>query len=117
MVSNIGANTITTLQSLENDFIATFSKMCIEHNAIVQIYAFRQKAHELVRDSANRLKQYITRCPNKKKPSQKRLISIFLEGLRNKILHAHLYAKKHTCFNECCLDAMDYDDNFDMSSV
>ena len=32
-------------------------------------------------------------------------------------MHAHLYAKKHTSFNECCLDAMDYDDNFDISSV
>ena len=110
-------STITTLQSLEKDFIAAFSKMGIKHNAVAQIYAFRQKAHESVRDCVNRLKQYITRCPNKEKPSQRRLISIFLEGLQNKILHAHLYAKKHTCFNECCLDAMDYDDNFDMSSV
>ena len=25
--------------------------------------------------------------------------------------------EKHTCFNECCRDAMDYVDNFDMSSV
>ena len=33
------------------------------------------------------------------------------------MLHAHLYAKKHTNFNECCLDAMDYDDNFDISSI
>ena len=70
-----------------------------------------------MRDCANRLKKYVTRSPNRKKPSQRRLISIFLEGLKNKILHAHLYAKKHTCFNECCLDAMDYDDNFNMASV
>ena len=63
------------------------------------------------------LKQYITRCPIEEKPSQARLISIFLEGLQNKTLHAHLYAKKHTSFNECCLDAMDYDNNFDISSV
>ena len=33
------------------------------------------------------------------------------------MLHAHLYAKRHTSFNDCCLDAMDYDDNFDMSSI
>ena len=69
-----------------------------------------------MRDCVTRLKQYVTRCPREEKPSQRRLISIFLEGLRNKTLHAHLYAKKHTCFNECCLDAMDYDDNFDMPS-
>ena len=63
------------------------------------------------------LKQYITHCPTDEKPSQARLISIFLEGLRNKMLHAHLYAKKHTNFKECYLDAMDYDDNFDISSL
>ena len=56
------------------------------------------------------------RCPDDETPSQGRLVSIFLEGLRNKKLHAHLYAKKHTQFNECCFDAMDYDDNFDISS-
>ena len=110
-------STITTLQSLEKDFIAAFSKMGIKHNVVAQIYTFRQKEHESLRDCVTRLKQYVTRCPREEKPSQRRLISIFLEGLQNKTLHAHLYAKKHTCFNECCLDAMDYDDNFDMSSV
>ena len=49
--------------------------------------------------------------------NQGRLISIFLEGLRNKLLHAHLFAKRHVSFNDWCLDAMDYDDNFDMSSI
>ena len=110
-------STITTLQSLEKDFIAAFSKMGIKHNVITQIYAFKQKKHESLRDCVTRLKQYITICPSIEKPSQRRLISILLEGLRNKILHAHLYAKKHTCLNECCLDAMDNDDNFDLSSV
>ena len=46
-----------------------------------------------------------------------RLISILLEGLQNKTLHAHLYAKKHATLNACCTDAMDYDDNFDMSNI
>ena len=73
---------ITTLQILEKDFIIAFSKMGIKHNALAQIYAFRQKAHESVRDCANRLKQYVTRCPNKEKPSQRRLISMFLEGYK-----------------------------------
>ena len=41
---------------------------------------------------------------------------IFLEGLRDKTLHAHLYARKHKTLHECCLDAMDYDDNFELSS-
>ena len=30
------------------------------------------------------------------------------------MLHAHLYALKHTSFNECFHDAMDYDDNLDV---
>ena len=84
--------------------------MEIRYNVVAQIYAFKQKDHESMRDYANCLKQYITRCPTDEKPGQTRLISIFLEGLRNKKMHAHLYAKKHTNFNECFLDAMDYND-------
>ena len=114
---NQEVESLTEFRGLEKDFIAAFSKMGIKHNVVAQIYAFKQKDHESVRDCANRLKQYITRCPTDEKPGQTRLISIFLEGLRNKMLHAHLYAKKHTNFNECCLDAMDYNDNFDISSV
>ena len=30
------------------------------------------------------------------------------------MLHAHLYALRHTSFNACCHDAMDYDDNLDV---
>ena len=60
----------------------------------------------------SRLKQYINWCPKEEKPSQCRFISIFLEGLKNTTLHDHLYIKKYESFNECCLDAMDYDDNF-----
>ena len=67
---------------------------------------------ESVRDCVNRLKQYINRCPEDEKPSQSRLVSIFLDGLKNSILHSHLYAQKHTNFNACCLDAMDFTDNF-----
>ena len=33
------------------------------------------------------------------------------------VLHAHLYAQKHKTFQECCLDAMDYDDNFEVSDI
>ena len=91
--------------------------MGIKHNAVAQIFSFQQRDHETVRDCVNRLKQYIARCPEEEKPSQARLISIFLEGLKNRTLYAHLYACKHTTFNECCMDAMDFDDNFDDSST
>ena len=33
------------------------------------------------------------------------------------MLHAHLYARKHTTFQECCMDAMDYDDNFEICGM
>ena len=91
--------------------------MGLKHNAVAQIYSFQQKEFESVRDCVSRLRQYVNRCPNDEKPSQGRLISVFLEGLRNKMLHAHLYARKHTTFQECCMDAMDYDDNFEISSM
>ena len=103
-----------TQESLEEDFVAAFLKMGIKHNVVAKIHSFKQAAHESVRDCANRMKQYIARCGEIEKPSQKRLVSIFLEGLIDKNLHAHVYAKKHSNFNECCLDAMDYDDNFDL---
>ena len=98
---------------LEKDFIASFSKMGVKHKPESKIQGFKQKEHETVRDCVNRLKQYIARCPIEEKPSQSKLVSIFLEGLKDKTLYKHLYAMKHQSFIECCKDAMDLDDNFD----
>ena len=86
-----------SLTRLEKDFVAAFSKMGIKHNAVALIYTFKQKDHETVRDCVNRLKQYIARCPDEEKPSQARLISAFLEGLKNRTLYAHLYARSILC--------------------
>ena len=69
-----------------------FSKMDIKHNTVGQIHNFKQKKHESIQGSVNQLKQLYLRYLHDEKPSQARLISIFLEGLRNKMLHAHLYA-------------------------
>ena len=66
---------------LEKDFIASFSKMGVKHKPESNIQDFKQKEHETVRDCVNRLKQYIARCPIEEKPSQSKLVSIFLEGL------------------------------------
>ena len=44
-------------------------------------------------------------------PSQERLVSIFLEGLSSKELHAILYMKHHKNLNQCIHNAIDYDDN------
>ena len=38
-------------------------------------------------------------------------MSIFLEGLKNKHLHATLYMKNHKNFNQCINDTIDYDDS------
>ena len=64
-----------------------------------------------MRDRANCLKQYLARCPKEEMPSQERLVSIFLEGLKNKDLHANLYIKHPKNLNQCINDAIDYDDN------
>ena len=91
--------------------------MGLKHNVVGQIYAFRQKDGETVRECISRLKQYISRCPIAEKPNEKRLISIFLEGLRNREMYAFLYTQKHSSLNDCCTDAMDYDDNMYLSSA
>ena len=44
-------------------------------------------------------------------PSSQIIISLFLEGLKNKSLHANLYGKKHDTLNECIKDAKKFDDN------
>ena len=107
----------TSFNRLEKDFIGSFSKMGLKHNAVALIYSFKQGEDKSMRDSVSRLRQYVNRYPLDKKPSQGKLFSLFLEGLRNKVLHAHLYAQKHKTFQECCLDAMDYNDNFEVSGV
>ena len=55
----------------------------------------------------------MARCPEEELPSQERLVSIFLEGLTNRELHAALYMQRHKNLNQCIHDALDYDDNCD----
>ena len=86
--------------------------MGLQHDTVSMIHSFEQGETESVRDYVNRLKQYINQCPEDEKPSQSRLVSIFLDGLKNSTLHSHLYAQKHTNFNACCLDALDFTNNF-----
>ena len=47
-------------------------------------------------------------------PGPNRLISLFLEGLSNKSLHANLYGRKHDTLNECIKDAIDLDDSCEL---
>ena len=98
-------------KALEKDFIAAFSKIGLKHDVLLQIHGFKQNNDESVRDGANRLRQYLARCPKEEMPRQERLVSIFLEGLKNKDLQATLYMKHHKNLNQCINDAIDYDDN------
>lgn len=98
-------------EALETDFIGEFTKTGIKHSVSTLINAFKQEDKESVRDCANRLKKYVARCPVRELPSQEKLVSLFLEGLLNKNLHANLYGKKHRTLNECVHDAIDHDDN------
>ena len=73
-----------TYKELERDLIAVFSKTGLKHDVLLQICGFKQKSDESVKDGANRLRQYLARCPVEEMPSQERLVSIFLEGLFGK---------------------------------
>ena len=96
---------------LVKHFIDSYSKIGIKHNTVTKILGFKQKDTESVREGLDRLKTYIARCPEKEMPSQERLISCFLEGLKSETLYTQLFAKGHTNFDECCYDAQRLDDN------
>ena len=82
-----------SFEALEKDFIGYFTKTWIKHSVSALITKFKQEEKEFMINCANRLRQYISRCPEEEMPSQAKLISIILEGLRDKSLHANLYAK------------------------
>ncbi|MCO5560573.1 hypothetical protein L7F22_014188 [Adiantum nelumboides] len=100
-----------SFSALRKDFIAAFSKTGLKNDALSLVYGFKQDPKETVRDCASRLRQYMTRCPIDKLPTQERLVSIFQESLLNKELHAALFMKSHKVLEDCILDAIKYDDN------
>ena len=87
-------------EALEEDFIAAFSKMALKHDVLSQIHGLKQNNDESMRDKTNHLRQYLARCPEEEMPSQEMSVSIFLEGLKNKDLHATLYMKHHKNLNQ-----------------
>ena len=94
-------------KALEKDFIATFSKTRLKHDVLSQIHGFKQKNDKSMWDGGNLLRQYLARCPEEEMLSQEILVSIFLEGLKNKDLHATLYMKHHKNLNQCINDSID----------
>lgn len=103
-------------ETLEKDFITAFTKTGIKHSVSTLITNFKQDKKESVRDCTNRLCQYISRCLERELPTQEKLVSIFLEGLRDKTLHADLHGMKHKTLNECVHNAIDLDDNCDYTA-
>ena len=106
-------STLYDFETLVKRFIEAYSKIGIKHNTVTQILSFKQKDNETVQQCVDRLRQYIARCPDKETPSQERLISCFLEGLADRQLYMHLFAKNHMDFDDCCFDAQKFDDNCD----
>ena len=99
MVSNTKAiRALYDLETLIKRFIEAYSKIGIK---VTQILSFWQKDNEIVRECVDRLWQYIVHFPESKMPSQEQLILYFLEGLRDKQLYTHLFAKNHRDFDEC----------------
>ena len=107
-------STYYDMETLKIDFIEAFTKTGIKHSIGSLITDFKQEEKESVRDCANRLKQYMARCPERELSTAEKSVSIFLEGLRDKKLHAYLYAKKHKTLKECINNAIDLDDNCDI---
>ena len=103
-----------SFDALEKEFITAFTKTGIKHDVSNLITNFKQNEIETVKDCVNQFKQYLARCPESEVPSQEKIISIFLEGLRDKNLQANLYGKKHNTINECIQDAIDLSDNCDI---
>ena len=68
-------------------FIKENTKTGIKHNTLTQILDFKQRERETVKDAIARLKSLISRCPPREMPAEDRLISCFLESLRDKNLH------------------------------
>ena len=75
------------------------------------ILNFKQGERETVRQSIDRMKQYIGRCSESELPKQERLVSCFLEGLKDENLYMLLFMKDHKDFEFCCFEAQRLDDN------
>ena len=101
----------SSFTQLAKEFVREHTKSGLKHDVLSQIHQFKQESNESVRDCASRLRQYLTRCPVMEIPSQERLVSLFLEGLRSQELHSAVYMKHITDLDQCIHEAIEYDDN------
>ena len=93
-------------------FIKENTKTGIKHNTLMKILDFKQKEKKIVQDAIGRLKALILRCPLGEMPEEDRLISCFLESLRDRNLHMQLFGQKHVKLSKFFDDALLYKDNY-----
>ena len=109
--------TLYDFEILVEAFIKENTKTGIKHNTLTQILDFKQKERETVKDAIARLKSLISRCPPREMPAEDRLISCFLESLRDRNLHMQLFGKRHIGLDECFDDALLFEDNCNLGGA
>ena len=85
--------------------------MGIKHNTLMQILDFKKKEKETMQDTLGRLKALILRCPSREMLEEDRLISCFLESLRDRNLHMQLLGQNHVKLSKCFDYALLYKHN------
>ena len=105
------SNVLYDFDILVKRFIEAHTKIGIKHNTVTLILNFKQGDKEIVCQSLDRMKQYIARYPESELPKQERLVSYFLEGLRDADLYMLLFSQDHKDFEICCFKAQRLDDN------
>ena len=69
------------------------------------------KKREFVLDASRRMKRYVKRCPLEEPPTEAKIVSRFIRGLRSDLVAKDLYVKKCSTLNEVTKVAIDLVDN------
>ncbi|MCO5588471.1 hypothetical protein L7F22_042428 [Adiantum nelumboides] len=88
------------IDNVLREFAEEFSKRGIKHNTVSQIYAFKQRENEKVKEASLRFKQYIERCPRRELSQDEKLFVLFMEGLKNETLKKDLHLKACSTFEQ-----------------
>ena len=114
---SLSSTTLYDFEIMVEAFLKENTKTGIKHNTLTQILDFKQKEKETVKDAIARLKSLISRCPPREMPAEDRLISCFLESLRDRNLHTQLFGKRHVTLDNCFDDALLYKDNCNLGGA
>ena len=67
-----------SFMKLAKKFVIEHKKIGLKNDVLSQLYQFTQGYDTIVRDCANQLRKYLTRCPLIETLSQEQLVSLFL---------------------------------------